>query len=89
MGLVTGTAVLAPCVWVGSLFAHFGIMDTNACTRYFCELLRNIVDMHAPIKTKTIRHNNFPYMNSELRKWQYKRNMLRNVKKQKSKETKL
>ena len=55
------------------------VMDTNACTRYFCELLRNIVDMHAPIKTKTIRHNNVPYMNSELRKWQYKRNMLRNV----------
>ena len=55
-------------------------MDTNACTRYFCELLRNIVDMHAPIKTKNIRHNNVPYMNSEQRKWQYKRNMLRNVK---------
>ena len=46
----------------------------------FCELLRNIVDMHAPIKTKTIRPNNVPYMNSELRKWQYKRNMLRNLK---------
>ena len=52
---------------------------------YFCELLRNIVDMHAPIKTKkNIRHNNVPYMNSELRKWQYKRNMLRNIKNKKN-----
>ena len=55
----------------------------------FCELLRNIVDMHAPIKTKNIRHNNAPYMNSEIRKWQYKRNMLRNVKKNKKKTNKI
>ena len=33
-----------------------------------------------PIKTKTFRHNNVPCMNSELRKWQYKWNALRNVK---------
>ena len=56
------------------------VIDTNACTRYFCGLLYDIVNIHAPVKTKIIHHNNVPYMNSEIRKWQYKRNMLRNAK---------
>ena len=39
----------------------------------------DIVNYHAPWKTKTIRKNNVPYMNSEWRKM-YKRNMMRNIK---------
>ena len=40
----------------------------------------DILNYHAPGKTKTIRKNNVPYMNSEWRKMMYKRNMMRNIK---------
>ena len=32
------------------------------------------------MKFKTVRQNNVPYMNSELRKLNYQRNMMRNIK---------
>ena len=55
-------------------------IDVNLCTHAFCEYLGTVIDLHCPLKTKTIRHNNVPYMNADLRKLQYQRNMMRNLK---------
>ena len=54
--------------------------DVNLCTRAFCEYLVTVIDLHCPLKTKTICHNNVTYMNADLRKLQYQRNMMRNLK---------
>ena len=53
----------------------------NTCFKNFVDCLDDIVNFHAPLKTKTIRKNNVPYMNSEWRKILYKRNMMRNIEK--------
>ena len=50
------------------------------CIDFFVSHLNVIIDKHAPLKYKKVRQNNVPYMNSELRKLNYQRNMLRNVK---------
>ena len=47
--------------------------DINWCMQYFSTCLYDI-------KKKTIRQNSVPYMNSELRKLNYQRNMMRNLK---------
>ena len=52
----------------------------NTCFQKFVDCMDDIVNYHAPWKTKTIRKNNVPYMNSEWRKMMYKRNMMRNIK---------
>ena len=54
--------------------------DINWCMQHFSTCLYDIVNLHAPIKTKTIRQSSVPYMNSELRKFNYQRNMMRNLK---------
>ena len=54
--------------------------DINWCMQYFSTCLYDIVNLHAPIKTKTIRQSSVPDMNSELRKLNYKKNMMRNLK---------
>ena len=54
--------------------------DINMCIDFFVTHLNVIIDKHAPLKYKKVRQNNVPYMNSELRKLNYQRNMLRNVK---------
>ena len=54
--------------------------DINWCMQYFSTCLYNIVNLHAPIKTTTIRQSSVPYMNIELRKLNYQRNMMRNLK---------
>ena len=54
--------------------------DINWCMQYFSTCLYDIVNLHAPIKTKTIRQSSVPYMNIELRKLNYQRNMMRNLK---------
>ena len=41
------------------------------------QLMLNVMNEHAPIKQRTIKHNNLPYMNSELRKCINVKNMLR------------
>ena len=41
-------------------------------------LIRSIIDEHAPMKSKVVKSASVPYMNSALRKAQYKRNMARN-----------
>ena len=46
----------------------------------FITYLCGIIDKHAPMKTKKVNQNNVPYMNSELRKLNYQRNMMRNIK---------
>ena len=45
---------------------------------YTSGLLRNIIDEQAPMKTRIVKCNSVPYMNSALLKAQYKRNMIRN-----------
>ena len=52
----------------------------NTCFKHFVDCLDDIVNHHAPLKTKTIRKNNVPYMKSKWRKMMYKRNMMRNIK---------
>ena len=54
--------------------------DINICIDLFVTHLNVIIDKHAPLKYKKVRQNNLPYMNSELRKLNHQRNMLRNVK---------
>ena len=51
--------------------------DINMCIDFFVTHLNVIIDKHAPLKYKKVRQNNVPYMNSELRKLNYQRNMLR------------
>ena len=41
-------------------------------------LIRSITDEHAPMKSKVVKSASVPYMNSALRKAQYKPNMARN-----------
>ena len=41
-------------------------------------LIRNVIDSHAPIKSKIMRKRSVPYMNSKLSKAQFARNMARN-----------
>ena len=53
--------------------------DINWCMQHFSTCLYDIVNLHAPIKTKTIRQISVPYMNSELRKLNHKKNMMRNL----------
>ena len=52
--------------------------NVDICIEFFITHLIDIIDKHAPMKFKTIRQNNVPYMNSELRKLNYQRNMMRN-----------
>ena len=52
----------------------------NTCFEHFVDCLDDIVNYHAPLKTKTIRKNNVPYKNSEWRKMMCKRNVMRNIK---------
>ena len=54
--------------------------NVGICIEFFITHLFDIIDKHAPMKLKTLRQNNGPYMNSALRKLNYQRNMLRNVK---------
>ena len=42
------------------------------------QLFTNVLNEHAPLKERTLREKQVPYMHSQLRKEMYKRNMLRN-----------
>ena len=52
--------------------------DVDDMSSYVSKLLGNIIDSHAPLKCKNIKCNSVPFMNSQLRKAMYKRNMARN-----------
>ena len=58
---------------------HVGeIFDSVDDSYWFCEyLLKDIIDHHAPLKSKTVRHMQVPYMNGKLRKAINYKNMLR------------
>ena len=62
--------------------APFHVMDIfdeiDDMAWYTSALLRTIIDEHAPMKTRIVKCDSVPYMNSALRKAQYKRNMIRN-----------
>ena len=40
--------------------------------------IKNVIDRHAPIKTRKIRNHSSPAMNGEWRRAIYKKNMLKN-----------
>ena len=52
--------------------------DVSDMAWFTSELITDITDMHAPIKTKWVKCKSVPYMNSALRKAMYVRNMARN-----------
>ena len=52
--------------------------DVDDMAWFTSTLIRDVIDDHAPIRTKTIKSESVPYMNSRLRNAQYKRNMARN-----------
>ena len=62
--------------------APFHVMDifddVDDMAWFTSTLIRDVIDDHAPIRTKTIKSESVPYMNYCLRKAQYKRNMARN-----------
>ena len=45
---------------------------------YTSTLITDVVDFHAPVKSKFVKYKPVPYMNSRLRKALYTRNMARN-----------
>ena len=49
--------------------------DTTWCTS---SLIKYVIDHHTPVKSKTVSSQSVPFMNSVLRKTQYRRNMKRN-----------
>ena len=52
--------------------------DIDDIAWFHSSLIRNVIDSHAPIKSKIMRKRSVPYMNSKLRKAQFARNMARN-----------
>ena len=52
--------------------------DVHDASWFTSSLLNDVIDHHAPCKSKLIKCDSVPYMNSELRKALYKRNMVRN-----------
>ena len=54
--------------------------NVDICIEFFINHLIDIIDKHAPMTCKTVRQNNVPYINSELLKLNYQRNMMRNIK---------
>ena len=52
--------------------------DVNDMAWFTSKIISNVIDHHAPLKTKFLKFKPVPYMNSELRKTMYARNMARN-----------
>ena len=52
--------------------------DVHDASWFTSSLLNDVIDHHAPCKSKLIKCDSVPYMNSELWKALYKRNMMRN-----------
>ena len=63
-------------------FAPFHVADIfddiDDIAWFSSSLIRNVIDAHAPVKSKIITKQSVPYMHSKLRKAQYARNMARN-----------
>ncbi len=61
-----------------ALFQVAELFDDVKDSYWFCnELLRDLVDEHAPMKQRIVKHNQMPYMNSQLNKAINVRNMFR------------
>ena len=52
--------------------------DNDDMAWYTSAHIRSVINEHAPMKSKVVKSASVPYMNSALRKAQYKRNMARN-----------
>ena len=52
--------------------------DIDDIAWFHSSLIRNVIDSHAPVKSKIMIKRSVPYMNSKLRKAQFARNMARN-----------
>ena len=52
--------------------------DIDDIAWFHSSLIRNVIDSHAPVKSKVMIKRSVPYMNSKLRKAQFARNMARN-----------
>ena len=52
--------------------------DVQGASWFTSSLLNDVTDHHAPCKSKLVRCDSVPYMNSKLLKALYKRNMVRN-----------
>ena len=52
--------------------------DIDDLSWFTSSLLIDIINVHAPVKSKILKHASVPYMNSQLRKSIYRRNMTRN-----------
>ena len=52
--------------------------DVDDMAWFTSSLVSNVLDEHAPFKTKILKSKPVPYMNSELRKTMYAQNMARN-----------
>ena len=52
--------------------------DVSDGAWFHSALLSDVIDQHAPLKTKTVMRDSVPYMNGRLRKSLYQRNMARN-----------
>ena len=53
--------------------------DTNLACNFFVETFLQVIDRHAPLKSKTIRGNQAPLMTKELSKAVMTRSRLRNI----------
>ncbi len=58
---------------------HVGeVFDSVDDSHWFCnELLKAVIERHAPVKKRVIKHSQLPYMNDELRRAKNVKNMLR------------
>ena len=59
-------------------FYVMNIFESDHITLCTNTLLSNVIDSHAPVKSKFVKRQSVPYMNSKLRKALYCRNMARN-----------
>ena len=53
--------------------------DPDECYDNLTNTFRNLVEKHAPLKTKTVRGNNAPFVTRELKKAIYTRTRLKNI----------
>ena len=50
--------------------------DINVAANYFSSCLKSVFDIHAPIKTKTVRGKPAPWLNGDLKSYMDKRDKL-------------
>ena len=76
--VITTTSVPPVAEKIGTL-TTLGFQSCSDDIAWFSSsLIRNVIDAHAPVKSKIITKQSVPCMNSKLRKVQYARNMARN-----------